>query len=99
MRYALVDLTHADLLGEFTTLEEGERALADLVGEDPRAGEDVELVAHDDNGQPMEALGYEEVKDGRSQSRAQAGSLRAQSRRGQGTSFPQQGRHLEEKAE
>ncbi|MGH9068354.1 MAG: hypothetical protein ACRD0J_12845 [Acidimicrobiales bacterium] len=56
MRYALVDLSHGDLLDEFTTQEEAERALTDLVKDDPRAGEDVGVLAHDDAGQVVGEL-------------------------------------------
>jgi hypothetical protein len=53
MRYALVDLTHADLLDEYPSLDEGQRALEELVRDEPGAGEHVGLVAHDDQGRPV----------------------------------------------
>lgn len=53
MRYALIDLAHADLLGEYATLQQGRRALEDLVRDEPAAADEIGLLAHDDNGQPV----------------------------------------------
>ncbi len=53
MRYALVDLSHADLLGEYATLEEGQRAFEELVRDEPAAADEIGLLAHDDTGQPV----------------------------------------------
>ncbi len=53
MRYALVDLSRADLLGEYATLEEGRRALEELVRDEPATADEIGLLAHDDDGQPV----------------------------------------------
>ena len=53
MRFALVELAHADLLGEFATREEGVEALTGMVAEDPSAAFRVGLLEHDESGEPV----------------------------------------------